>query len=136
MEETVDAYAYLEWIGLLRVCTAFEAYCKVYTADLTYEWILEFLLLDAEFPHSIRFSIDRLHEALEAIEEASHGPNTAKLMRVSGKLKSSLGYAQVSEIRVQDPARYLRGILDQCRRIHDLIYEVYIQYSVQTALAM
>ena len=26
---------YLEWIGLLRCCTAFEAYCNVYTADLT-----------------------------------------------------------------------------------------------------
>jgi len=136
MEETVDAYAYLEWIGLLRACTAFEAYCKVYTADLTYERILEFLLLDPEFPHSIRFSIDRLHEALEAIQEASHGPNTDELMRVSGKLKSSLGYAQVSEIQAQDPARYLRRILDQCRLIHNLIYEVYIQYSVQTALAM
>ncbi|MBV8672263.1 MAG: alpha-E domain-containing protein [Acidobacteriaceae bacterium] len=136
MEETVDAYAYLEWIGLLRACTAFEAYCKVYTADLTYERILEFLLLDPEFPHSIRFSIDRLHESLEAVQEASHGPNAVELMRVSGKLQSSLGYAQVSEIQAQDPARYLRGILDQCRRIHDLIYEVYIQYSVQTALAM
>jgi len=136
MEETVDAYSYLEWIGLLRACTAFEAYCKVYTADLTYEWILEFLLLDAEFPHSIRFSIDRLHESLEAIEEESHGQNADELMRVSGKLQSSLGYAQVSEIRAHDPARYMRGILDQCRRIHALIYEVYIQYSVQTALSM
>ncbi|MBV8630491.1 MAG: alpha-E domain-containing protein [Silvibacterium sp.] len=135
-EETVDAYAYLEWIGLLRACTAFEAYCKVYTADLTYERILEFLLLDAEFPHSIRFSIDRLHESLEAIQDASHGQHAGELMRVSGKLQSSLGYAQVSEIRGQDPSRYLHRILDQCRRIHDLIYEVYIQYSVQTALAI
>jgi uncharacterized alpha-E superfamily protein len=134
--DTVDAYAYLEWIGLLRACTAFEAYCKVYTADLTYEWILEFLLLDAEFPHSIRFSIDRLHQSLEAIQDASLGQNAGELMRVSGKLKSSLSYAQVSEIQAQDPARYLRRILDQCRLIHDLIYEVYIQYSVQTALAM
>src|SRR5579864_8509383 len=24
----------LEWVGLLRCCTAFEAYCKAYTADL------------------------------------------------------------------------------------------------------
>ena len=28
---------YLEWLGLLRSATAFEAYCKVYTADLTPE---------------------------------------------------------------------------------------------------
>ena len=28
---------YLDWMGLLRSATAFEAYCKVYTADLTPE---------------------------------------------------------------------------------------------------
>lgn len=134
--DAIDAYSYLEWIGLLRTCTAFEAYCKVYTADITYERILEFLLLDAEFPHSIRYSIDRLHQSLDAIQEESHGQQAVELMRVSGKLQASLGYAQVSEIVAQDPARYLRRILEQCRLIHDLIYEVYIQYSVQTALAM
>ncbi len=135
-EDSVDAYEYLEWIGLLRTCTAYEAYCKVYTADLTYERILEFLLLDSEFPHSIRYSIDRLHQSLDAIQQESRGPQAAELMRVSGKLQASLGYGQIAEILAQDPANYLRRILEQCRRIHDLIYEVYIQYSVQTALAM
>jgi uncharacterized alpha-E superfamily protein len=47
---------YLEWIGLLRSCTAFEAYCKAYTADVKQERIAEFLVLHPSFPHSIRFS--------------------------------------------------------------------------------
>ena len=33
---------YLEMVGLLKSCTAFEAYCKVYTADLSPERIAEF----------------------------------------------------------------------------------------------
>jgi uncharacterized alpha-E superfamily protein len=136
VDESVDAYEYLEWIGLLRTCTAFEAYCKVYTADLTYERIIEFLLLDAEFPHSIRYSVDRMHQSLEAIRNEGRGLHAAELMRVSGKLKASLAYAQVAEILAADPGRYMRRILEQCRQIHDLVYEVYIQYSVQTALAM
>jgi uncharacterized alpha-E superfamily protein len=136
VEESVDAYEYLEWIGLLRTCTAFEAYCKVYTADLTYERIVEFLLLDPEFPHSIRYSIDMLHHSLDAIQSEGRGLHAAELMRVSGRLKSSLAYAQISEILTQDPGRYMRRILEQCHQIHELIYEVYIQYSVQTALAM
>lgn len=136
LDDSVDAYEYLEWIGLLRSCTAYEAYCKVYTADVTYERILEFLLLDSEFPHSIRYSIDRVHESLDCIRQESHGRQADELMRVSGKLQSSLRFGQISEILAQDPARYMRRILEQCRHIHDLIYEVYIQYSVQTALAM
>ena len=50
-ERTVhESNEYLEWMSLLRSATGFEAYCKVYTADLTPERILEFLLLDPEFP--------------------------------------------------------------------------------------
>lgn len=135
-EETVDADEYLEWIGLLRCCTAFEAYCKVYTADLTHGRILEFLLLDPEFPHSIRYSISCLHQSLESIQQETRGQHAGELMRVSGKLNSSLGYGQIGEVLTQDPAKYLRSILEQCRQIHDLIYEVYIQYSVETALAV
>ncbi len=33
-DQAVEAAAYLEWIGLLRGCGAFEAYCKVYTAEI------------------------------------------------------------------------------------------------------
>ena len=53
---------YLEWIGLLRSCTAFEAYCKAYTADVKPERIAEFLVLHPNFPHSIRFSAESLEQ--------------------------------------------------------------------------
>ena len=135
-EEAVDAHEYLEWVGMLRCCTAFEAYCKVYTADLTYERMLEFLLLNPDFPHSIRYSIDHLHRSLHAIQQESHQQNVDELMRVSGKLRTVLGYDQISDVLAEDPGKYLRRILHECHRVHDLIFEAYIQYSVQTALAL
>src|SRR5271156_2998522 len=136
VDETIDAYEYLEWIGLLRTCTAFEAYCKVYTADLTYDRILEFLVLDPDFPHSIRFCIDSLVNALGSIQQDGRGHHAEELMRLSGRLQASLRYGQISEILERDAGTYLRRILDLCLQIHELIYEVYIRYSVQTALAM
>src|SRR5260370_18019182 len=69
-EQPLEGNEYLDWMGLLRSATAFEAYCKVYTADLTPDRILEFLLLDEEFPHSLRFSIDSLQRALQPIQAA------------------------------------------------------------------
>src|SRR5580700_259799 len=57
----------LEWIGLLASCTAFEAYCKSYTADLRADRIAEFLVLNPVFPHSIRFSADALASSLKQI---------------------------------------------------------------------
>lgn len=126
---------YLEWMGLLRSATAFEAYCKVYTADLTPERILEFLLLDPEFPHSLRFSIDSLQTALEAIQRNSGKSRAEELHRIAGRLSAKLGFASVDEILSGDIVSYLRSIQQQCQAIHETIYHLYVDYSIQTALA-
>jgi uncharacterized alpha-E superfamily protein len=130
-----DKNEYLDWMGLLRSATAFEAYCKVYTADLTPERILEFLLLDEQFPHSLRFSIDGLQNALEAIQLESGKQRTAQLSRLAGRLQASLSFSRVDDILDQDVIAYLRGIQAQCRQIHETIFEMYVDYSIQAALA-
>jgi len=126
---------YLEWMGLLRSATAFEAYCKVYTADITPDRILEFLLLDEEFPHSVRFSIDTLQRALEAIHGEGGMSRAEPLRRLAGRLQASLNYSSVDEILSGDVIAYLRGIQYQCAAVHKMIYELYIDYSIQAALA-
>ncbi len=132
---TTEGNEYLEWMGLLRSATAFEAYCKVYTADLTPERILEFLLLDAEFPHSLRFSIDSLQQALVAIDKESAVTRAEPLRRIAGRLQASLSYSSVDEILSGDVIGYLQSILVQLREIHGTIYEMYVDYSIQAALA-
>jgi len=138
-ERPHEVSEYLEWIGLLRSCTAFEAYCKVYTADITPDKILEFLLLNPQFPHSVRFSIDSLQTALDAIRRGATGEgpasDAAELMRLAGRLQASLSFSQVEEILGQDVVSTLRRVVQQCRAIHSTIYKLYINYSIQAALA-
>ena len=134
-ERIPEGNEYLEWMGLLRCATAFEAYCKVYTADLTPDRILEFLLLNTEFPHSLRVAIDNLQHALEGIEGESGGSRSEPLRRLSGRLQAMLSYSSVDEILSGDVVAYLRGIQIECRTIHEAIYNLYIDYSVQAALA-
>jgi uncharacterized alpha-E superfamily protein len=134
-EEAGGNNRYLEWIGLLRCCTAFEAYCRVYTADLSHEWILEFLLLNSDFPHSVRYCIDGLRQALLSVRQSSGRLAADELSRVAGRLQSSLNFAEIREVLEQDTPAYLRGILYQCNQIHDLIYGYYIHYSVHAALS-
>jgi uncharacterized alpha-E superfamily protein len=135
LERIGDGNEYLDWMGLLRSATAFEAYCKVYTADLTPDHIFEFLLLDEEFPHSVRFSIDSVQCALEKIQGDSGKTRGETLQRLSGRLQASLSYSSVDEILHQDVVGYLRGIQSQCRAVHNTIYELYVDYSIQAALA-
>jgi uncharacterized alpha-E superfamily protein len=134
-DRPVESNEYLEWMGLLRSATAFEAYCKVYTADMTPERILEFLLLDEEFPHSLRFSIESLEKALGAIQQVAGKTRAEELQRIAGRLSASLTYASVDEILSGDIVAYLRGIQKQCQSIHETIYHLYVDYSIQAALA-
>ena len=55
----------LDWVGLLKSRTAFEAYCQVYTADVRPEWVVAFLVFNEDFPQSARFAAGRVFAALE-----------------------------------------------------------------------
>ena len=134
-DQLPEGNEYLEWMGLLRSATAFEAYCKVYTADITPERILEFLLLDDEFPHSLRFSIDSVQTALQAIQRSSGKTRAEELNRIAGRLSAKLGFASVDEILSGDVISYLRSIQRECQAIHETIYHLYVDYPIQTALA-
>jgi uncharacterized alpha-E superfamily protein len=134
-ERSAQESDFLEWIGLLRSCTAFEAYCKVYTAELGNDRIMEFLLLNPEFPHAVRFSVDRLYRAIEATHGEGDKQRAAALTRVAGRLQASLSFGQIQEILAQDACAYLESIRTCCHQIHETIYRLYVDYPIQTALA-
>ena len=135
-EREYTGYQYLELVGLLRCCTAFEAYCQVYTADLTPDRMLEFLVLNRDFPHAIRYCVDAARIAIESIQHTGGRRSPAELNASIGRLHAMLGYTTISEILAGDPGAFLHHIREQCLRIHELIYRYYVHYSIQSALAV
>jgi len=126
---------FMDWVGLLKSFTAFESYCKVHSADLQTDRILEFLVLNAEFPHSIRFSIDNAEQALKAIERLTETKRAATVGRLIGKLRSELNFAQIDEIIEGGLSPYLNDLQTECSKVHDAVNRVYISYPVEKALA-
>jgi uncharacterized alpha-E superfamily protein len=135
-EREFSGYQHLEQVGLLRCCTAFEAYCQVYTADLSPDRILEFLLLNNDFPHAIRYTVDGIRQAIEAIQRTGGRRPPEDLNAGIGKLHAMLGYTSIGEIVGGDAGQFLHSIREQCLRIHEMIYRFYIHYSIQSALAI
>jgi len=129
-------FEFLEGVSMLRCCSAFEAYCHAYTADFTPERITEFLLLSADFPHSVRYSVDCVRSALLAIGARGNSHAADELMRLSGRLQASLSFVDIADVLSQHIRAYLANILHQCRQVHEQVFRLYIQYSIQTALAM
>jgi uncharacterized alpha-E superfamily protein len=124
----------LEWIGLLRSCTAFEAYCKAYTADLRPERIAEFLMLSPSFPHSIRFSADALEIALKQIGAEVSSRRSARVERIAGRMQATLAFGQIDEIMSSGLHAYLETVLRQCAQAHGALYQTYITYPIEAAL--
>ena len=99
-------------MGLLASCAAFESYCKVYTADLKPDSMAEFLLLNPEFPYSVRYAVERMSAAIAAISETSFTKATGRIERIAGRLRASLAYAQIADIMTGGLHRYL----NECHR--------------------
>jgi len=123
-----------EWVGLLRSCSALEAYCRHYTAVVRPERVAEFLLLSAEFPRSVRFAAASLESSLLAISKSSGRRAGGRADRLAGRLHASLDYGQVDEILNDDPHGYLAGISRQCTLVHAALTQTYLTYSIETAL--
>jgi len=122
----------LDWVGLLSSCAAFEAYCKACTAELKPDRIANFLLLKPGFPYSVRYSLDRMHEALAAISALSLSRRTEKVERLIGRLRSTVAYVQVGEI-IAGLNKYLASIINQCGALHAAVHELYIEYPIEVA---
>jgi uncharacterized alpha-E superfamily protein len=131
--EPVSGSEHAEWVGLLRSCTAFEAYCKVYTADLRPERAAEFLLLNADFPHSMRFGAERLRMSLEAIHQWAGARKTDRVGKLAGRLVAALSYTPLEEI-MSNLHEFTGNIRRLCGQIHGGINQVYISYPLDAAL--
>jgi uncharacterized alpha-E superfamily protein len=123
----------LDWIALLASCAAFDSYCKVFTADLQPDRIAELLLVHPEFPYSVRYSVERMHVSLDAITIQGASRHREHILRIIGRLRSSLAFATIPELLVGDLHAFLNGVLEQCRALHGAVHDAYIDYPIEIA---
>lgn len=126
---------YVEWAGLLRACAAYESYCRFYTADIRPERLAEFLLLNAESPRSVRFAADRLEESLRALSRGLGRQATGRPERLAGRLRATLSFGTIDEIIADNLVRSVASIRKQCDQIHAALYQTYITYPIESAIA-
>jgi len=132
-DQAVESEEYLEWVGLLKSCAAFEAYCKTYTAEMRPLRVAEFLLLHPEFPHSVRFSVDMVHASLARIGEMTER-KAEQPVRLAGRLQATLNFSQIEEILASGASAYVDSVRWQCAQAHTAIHQVYFDYSVESAM--
>ncbi len=120
--------------GLLRMGCALEPYLRVYTADMQPKYILEFLLLDEDFPRSVRFCTARIEEHLAQLSRHVGAAGAAGPDRLAGRLRAGLQYADINEVQAGGASEFLGAVLDECAAVHQAIYQTFVAYTLEQHL--
>jgi uncharacterized alpha-E superfamily protein len=94
--------------------------------------VVEFLLLNAQFPQSVRFSLRQAWEALRALscdDGDTEVPRFAasSATRALGLLTAQLEHATVDEIIESGLQQYLDGVQRDLARVTDHVTRVYLR---------
>lgn len=128
-----DAHSktYLDWLGLLKCCTAFEAFRKKRGVNLGPVKIVEFLILNERFPHSLLFSIAKLRAALLELADETENRKTRDLDRTLGKMHHDLEYARAEEVMGGNLSVFFDRFRSDLRSVHAMLYNLYISWEVE-----
>jgi uncharacterized alpha-E superfamily protein len=85
------------WTALLKSASAFEMYRQQF-GQINSDKVAQFLILDREFPRSMRFCVHRADDSLRAITGSPIGSYNSVAERRIGRLRSELDYAQIAEL--------------------------------------
>ena len=115
-------YDDVQWVAVLRSASAFEMYRKRH-GRISPMAIVEFLLLDGEFPRAVRFCLNSARDSLHAISGAPAGNNRKQADKLLGHICSELAHANVDEIIKSGLHEYLDALQTNVNRASTGIYE-------------
>ena len=115
----------LQWMALLRSVSAYEMYRKRGQHRITPTGVADFLILDREFPRSIRFCLKQAERSLHEITGTPPGNWTNPAERALGRLRSELDYLTIEDIIQSGLHEYLTHLLQQIYGVGNSIFETF-----------
>jgi uncharacterized alpha-E superfamily protein len=118
----------IHWMAVLRSCCSLEAYRRRHLADMDPMKVAAFLILERDFPRSIRYAVDKAHDAIAAIRLEVNPGGIDPAERILGRLTAQLEYAELNEILVEGLPAYLQRIQTQVAEAALAVQKAYFLY--------
>src|SRR5947207_712205 len=115
----------IHWMSVLRSCCSIEAFRRNHIGDLDPVKVTSFLILERQFPRSIRFCVGAAHDAIAAVRGEINPRAIDPAERALGRLKIQLEYAETAEIMKPGPIPYLERIEDEISEAAPAIQKSY-----------
>jgi uncharacterized alpha-E superfamily protein len=118
----------VQWQAVLRSCSAFEAFRKIYRGQVTPWTVAEFIVLNEKFPRSIRFCVDALDESIHRISNCDRAHYSNEAERLSGRLCAEMNYTTIGEVFRQGLHEYLDNIQGRLIEIGSAMHRQYCEW--------
>jgi uncharacterized alpha-E superfamily protein len=107
---------------------SYEAYQRLYISRVEPERVVEFLLTNPDFPHSVRFCLSRILQSLTEISGRLPDRCDDEVVRTVGRLLNDLVYLDGASLDGERLHSFLGNSLTRCARIGKLLQQ---QYALQ-----
>jgi uncharacterized alpha-E superfamily protein len=114
----------IQWMSLLRSASAYEMYRKR-QHRINPTVVAEFLILDREFPRSIRFCFVNAERSLHEITGTPIGTWTDPAERALGRLRSQLEYMTIADIFETGLHEFINTLQEQLNGVGQSIFNAY-----------
>jgi uncharacterized alpha-E superfamily protein len=114
----------IQWAAVLRSASAFEMYRKCH-GRIVPERIVEFLLVEKDFPRAIHYCLRRARECVHAISGTPLGLFRFPVERMLGELCSELAYARVESVITAGLHEYLDTLQTRMNQVSTQVAETF-----------
>jgi uncharacterized alpha-E superfamily protein len=126
----------IEWAAVLRSCSAWDAYKSIFGANVEPTRVVGFLLLNEDFPRSVRFCVEEVDAALRRISGVAGGRFANAAEQRSGRFLAELRFATVEDLLAEHGLHaYLDLVQLRLAGVADAVADVYVDRRTREAAA-
>lgn len=115
------------WLSVLKSVSAFEMFLKVHRDGIRPASVVEFLVLNPQFPASVRHCVGRVEGCLRRISGTVGDTPVTEPERLVGRLRADLTYTRPEEIIAGGLHSFLENVQQRCNAIGNAITETYLR---------
>ncbi len=122
-------YDHILWSSILRSASAFEMYRKRF-GRIAPDQIIEFMILDPDFPRAIHHCLITAELALRNISGTMRGRFTNKAEKTLGRLLADIDYTQLEEIKSIGLHEFLDNTQNRLNQIGAAVQQTFFSVTV------
>jgi uncharacterized alpha-E superfamily protein len=118
---------HIQWGAVLRSVSAFEMYCKRH-GRISPRGVVEFLMLDREFPRSIQFCLRAARDSLHVITGTPPGAFRCAPQKLLGQICSDLELVTVDDILGRGLHEYIDEFQTKLNQAAQAVFERFFAF--------